>query len=149
MEGARSETDIWRLGGLLEGGVGPGGSLASTTPGGEITAADAMGGGAAMGTTTGGGGTTGATAAGGTIPLSGSIGLIELVEPRGVIEGVFTPSPVREASKLGGRTLGTSMPRSLRLISLQAMLNSLMFILPSESVSARALRGEAGKQKSG
>lgn len=68
MEGARSETDIWRLGGLLEGGVGPGGSLASTTPGGEITAADAMGGGAAMGTTTGGGGTTGATAAGALSP---------------------------------------------------------------------------------
>jgi len=131
MEGARSEMDMWRLGGLLEGGVGPAGTLAkSTTPGGEITAA--TGGGA-----TTGGGTTAAT--GGTIPLSGSKGLMELVEPRGVIEGVFWPSPVREASRLGGRTLGTSMPRSLRLISLQAMLNSLMFILPSESVSARAL----------
>lgn len=105
------------------GGVGPDGT---ETPGGEMTVATATG-----GATTG---TTGATA--GTIPLSGSKGLKELVEPRGVIKGT---SPVRDDSRLGGRTLGTSMPRNLRLISLQAMLNSLMFILPSESVSARAL----------
>lgn len=49
------------------------------------------------------------------------------------------PAVVREHSKVGGICLGTSKPRSLRLMSLQAMLNSIRVILPSASVSARPL----------
>lgn len=53
------------------------------------------------------------------------------------------PAVVREHSKVGGICLGTSKPRSFRLINLQAMLNSIRVILPSASVSARALEGNA------
>jgi len=84
MDGARSEMDICRLGGLLCGGE----TIAAT----GATATGAI---ATDGDTTAGGGATTGTAIGaatgvGTaaILLSGSIGLIELVEPRGVIEGV-------------------------------------------------------------
>lgn len=56
----------------------------------------------------------------------------------GVRVGV-PPTAVREATSVGGSDLGTSKPRSFRLISLQAMLNSPRVILPSESVSAKAL----------
>lgn len=55
------------------------------------------------------------------------------------------PAVVREQSKVGGICLGTSKPRSFRLINLQAMLNSIRVILPSASVSARALEGKAKK----
>lgn len=40
----------------------------------------------------------------------------------------------------GGNELGTSKPLSFKLISLHAMLNSLMFIFPSESVSDNPLQ---------
>lgn len=49
------------------------------------------------------------------------------------------PAVVREQSKVGGICLGTSKPRSFKLMSLQAMLNSIRVILPSASVSARPL----------
>lgn len=52
------------------------------------------------------------------------------------------PVVVREQSKVGGICLGTSKPRSFKLISLQAMLNSIRVILPSASVSAKALENE-------
>lgn len=47
--------------------------------------------------------------------------------------------PLNEAISEGGRTLGMSKPRNLRFISLQAIENSFMSILPSASVSAKAL----------
>lgn len=37
-------------------------------------------------------------------------------------------------------TLGNSKPLSLRLINLQAIVNSTIFIRPSASVSAKALK---------
>jgi len=43
-------------------------------------------------------------------------------------------------NKAGGNVFGSSNPRSFRLINLQAILNSFMFILPSESVSAKPLK---------
>lgn len=51
-------------------------------------------------------------------------------------------SAFKEAKSWGGRTFGTSNPRSFRLISLQAIENSFMSIFPSASVSARALKKE-------
>lgn len=146
MEGARSEMDICRLGGLLCGGE----TIAAGTATGMGTTGTGTGAGIG-GTTIGGAaiatGTAGGTAA--AMLLSGSMGLIELVEPRGVIVGVGPPmaaASVRELSNVGGKVLGTSKPRSFRLISLQAMLNSLMFIFPSESVSASALHMKYNKQ---
>lgn len=49
-------------------------------------------------------------------------------------------SAFKEAINWGGRTLGTSNPRSFKFINLQAMENSFMSIFPSASVSASALQ---------
>lgn len=49
-------------------------------------------------------------------------------------------SAFRDARSCGGRTLGTSNPRSFKLINLQAMENSFISIFPSASVSASALK---------
>jgi len=49
------------------------------------------------------------------------------------------PSGFGCCKRLGGSTFGNSKFRSLRLINLQAMLNSSMFIFPSASVSASDL----------
>lgn len=88
----------------------------------------------------GGSGTAGPLAGGTTIGLlTLSIGLMLAKLPVGVMVGVV-PIAVNEDNSDGGSTFGTSMPRSFRFISLQAMLNSLMSILPSESVSAKALQ---------
>lgn len=46
---------------------------------------------------------------------------------------------VNDAIKVGGSAFGTSNPRNFKLINLHAMLNSFMFIFPSESVSANPL----------
>lgn len=64
-----------------------------------------------------------------------------LIDPVGVRIGVpaFDDS---DANITGGRVFGNSKPRSFKFISLQAMLNSLISIRPSESVSARALKNE-------
>lgn len=51
------------------------------------------------------------------------------------------PTDVKEANNVGGNDFGISKPRSFKFMSLQAMLNSMIFILPSESVSARDLNG--------
>lgn len=45
-----------------------------------------------------------------------------------------------DASNVGGTSLGISKPRSFKLMSLHAMENSLMSILPSASVSASDLQ---------
>lgn len=66
--------------------------------------------------------------------FSSSIGL----SPVGVRVGV-PPTEVNDAINTGGKALGISNPRSFKLMSLQAMLNSIMFIFPSESVSANDL----------
>lgn len=50
-----------------------------------------------------------------------------------------------EFHKLLGMTLGNSKPLSLRLINLQAIVNSIMFMRPSASVSAKALKMEYKK----
>lgn len=81
------------------------------------------------------GGISGFTAA--ATPFRGSMGL-RLPAPVGVNVGVV-PIELSEAKSVGGNALGTSMPRNFRFISLHAILNSLMFIFPSESVSAKAL----------
>lgn len=84
----------------------------------------------------------GAVTAGGaaTIVLRGSkpARLPAAAADVGVMVGV-PPGVSKEDNRVGGNTLGTSMPRSFKLINLHAMLNSLMFILPSASVSANAL----------
>lgn len=82
--------------------------------------------------------TNGDTAPG--IHFAGSKGL-KLPGPVGVIVGVV-PSVDNEANNVGGKALGTSMPRNFKPINLQAMLNSFIFILPSESVSANALKSK-------
>lgn len=65
-----------------------------------------------------------------------SMGL-RLPAPVGVNVGVV---PVlNEAKRDGGNALGTSIPRNFKFINLHAILNSFMFIFPSESVSAKAL----------
>lgn len=72
------------------------------------------------------------------IDFNGSRGL-KLPVAVGVIVDVH-PTVDSEASNVGGKTFGRSIPRSFKLINLHAILNSLMFIFPSESVSARALK---------
>lgn len=72
-----------------------------------------------------------------TNDFNGSNGL-KLPAPVGVRVGV-PPTADSDAIKTGGRVVGTSNPRNFKLINLHAMLNSSMFILPSESVSASAL----------
>lgn len=47
-----------------------------------------------------------------------------------------------EFHKVLGMTLGNSTPLSLRLINLQAIVNSIIFIQPSASVSAKALNNK-------
>ena len=74
----------------------------------------------------------------------GRLKMSGLIWPGGVMMGV-PPAVVREQSKVGGICLGTSNPRSFKLISLQAMLNSISVILPSASVSAKALKNESGR----
>jgi hypothetical protein len=54
----------------------------------------------------------------------------------GIAGGVL---PFRDAVRDGGSTLGISKPRSFKLMSLQAIENSFTSILPSASVSAKAL----------
>ena len=48
-------------------------------------------------------------------------------------------SDCRLLTRDGGNDGGTSKPLNFKLISLHAILNSLMFIFPSESVSDNAL----------
>lgn len=63
---------------------------------------------------------------------------LKLVAPVGVRVGV-EPKAVNDAIIVGGSCLGISKPRSFKFTSLHAILNSLMFIFPSWSVSANAL----------
>lgn len=63
---------------------------------------------------------------------------LKLVAPVGVRVGV-EPNAVNDAIIVGGSCLGISKPRSFKFTSLHAILNSLMFIFPSWSVSANAL----------
>lgn len=65
------------------------------------------------------------------------IGLSD-ASPLGVSVGV-PATALNEAIRVGGNALGISIPRNFKLINLHAMLNSSMFIFPSESVSAKAL----------
>lgn len=55
----------------------------------------------------------------------------------GIAAGI---GPLSDAIRFNGSVLGISKPRNFRLINLQAMENSLMSILPSASVSAKALK---------
>lgn len=64
---------------------------------------------------------------------------LKLPAPVGVNVGV-DPKAVKEAIIVGGSCFGISNPRNFKLTNLHAMLNSLMFILPSRSVSASALQ---------
>ena len=72
------------------------------------------------------------------IDFSGSNGL-KLPKPVGVSVGV-PPTAVSDAKSVGGNDFGISKLRNFKFINLHAMLNSSMFILPSESVSARDLK---------
>lgn len=76
---------------------------------------------------------------GATLGGSGLAGIFikALFGSGGIAGGVVVLS---DAKREGGKPLGTSYPLSLRLISLQAIENSLMSILPSASVSAKALK---------
>lgn len=114
-----------------------------TAPGIGTMGAAAVTGAAAAATVFGMTGTSGFETAAATAGFVASIGL-RLPAPVGVSVGVV---PVlNEANNEGGNALGTSMPRSFKLISLQAILNSLMFIFPSESVSAKALIREENRK---
>lgn len=83
-------------------------------------------------------GTTGTFDSGETILIALSRGLILAKLLVGVMVGVV-PIAVKETNNEGGKTFGTSIPRNFKLINLHAILNSLISILPSESVSAKAL----------
>lgn len=78
------------------------------------------------------GATLGGSGLGGGTP----IGFAAALGKGGMAGGVRV---FKDAKREGGRPFGTSYPRSFKLISLQAIENSLMSILPSASVSARAL----------
>ena len=70
--------------------------------------------------------------------VTGRLKFSGLIVPVGVRMGV-PPAVVSEDKSVGGSILGSSKPRSFKLINLQAMLNSSKVIFPSESVSAIAL----------
>lgn len=67
---------------------------------------------------------------------------LKLPAPVGVNVGV-DPKAVNEAIIVGGSCFGISNPRNFKFTNLHAMLNSLMFILPSRSVSASALQNHS------
>lgn len=69
---------------------------------------------------------------------------LRLAAPVGVRMGV-DPKAVRDAIIVGGSCFGISNPRNFKLTNLHAILNSLMFILPSRSVSAKDLQMKVQK----
>lgn len=72
------------------------------------------------------------------LPIAAPFTGLSAPKPVGVSVGV-PPTDARDASNVGGNIFGISNPRNFKFISLHAMLNSFIFILPSVSVSARAL----------
>lgn len=67
---------------------------------------------------------------------SGRGGIGDVLGSGGIDGGVLT---LRDAKSEGGRPLGISNPLNFKFINLHAIENSFMSILPSASVSARAL----------